>query len=41
MRAPDPTEAVFFSVPQDGSVGMFENFSRIGLIRLAPLYELP
>jgi GntR family transcriptional regulator len=26
VRAPDPTEAVFFSLPQDGRVGVFENF---------------
>ncbi len=24
VRSPDPTEAAFFSVPQNGSVGMFE-----------------
>jgi GntR family transcriptional regulator len=26
MRAPDPTEALFFSLPQDGRVGVFEIF---------------
>jgi GntR family transcriptional regulator len=26
VRAPDPTEAVFFGLPQDGRIGLFEIF---------------